>query len=123
MKNLILRKDLLGNPAIFDADTQKESGIMMWNGVHGAHMKEVPEAYYRTTVAMDNQEEKDTLLKGWTSNFGDRELNVRQRLIKNITKPAAAQDAQTTVGGLTAQQKTNLLKAFTAAMEKALEAV
>ncbi len=123
MKNIIIRTDLRGNTAVFDADTETENSIMMWDGVHGHHMESVSLAYYKSTVPMDDKEKLESLIKGWTSNFGDREIVIRQRLVKRTVK--AYQAAQNGPEGSQATQrmvdieklKRDLLSAFSKALE------
>lgn len=119
MKNLIIRKDLRNQPAVFDADTETDTGIKMWNGVHGSHMEDVSLAYYKSTVPLEDKEQVEKLIKGWTSNFGDREIMVRQRLIKRSAK-AKEGETQTQPESI---DKAKFKKDFLKAVEKMLEAI
>lgn len=121
MDSIIVRKDLRDNIVVFKADSEnKEKGtIMMWNGKHGAQFEEVSIPYYKSTTPIDDKAKVEELAKGYTSNFGIKELIVRQRLIKKGTdkEESAAEEAGKPFDK--AKFKRDVLAAFA----KALEAV
>lgn len=118
MKNIIIRNGLRGEVAVFDADTETESNIKMWDGVHGHAMEDASLAYYRSTVPVEDKAKVEEIIKNWTSNFGDREIFVRQRLVKRTSKNKEGAASAENVRPIDVEKlKRDLLSAFSKALE------
>lgn len=117
MKNIIVRNGLRNEVAVFDADTETDTSIKMWDGVHGHPMEDASLAYYRSTVPVEDKTKVEEIIKNWTSNFGDREIFVRQRLIKRSAKAKDGASVENVRPIDVEKLKRDLLSAFSKALE------
>lgn len=117
MKNLLIRKDLRNNAVVFDVDTEGEDTIKAWDGIQGHPMEDVSLAFYRSTVPLDDKAKVEELIKGWTDCFGDKEIIVRQRLIKRNSKVGSDKPVENIRPIDVEKLKRDLLSAFSKALE------
>jgi hypothetical protein len=81
---IVPRKDLLGNHILFLADEQDtEAGtIKYWDGKKGSKPSTAPIEFYRSTKPMDNEQDVQKLVQGYSKETNQKEFLLRKRLIK-----------------------------------------
>lgn len=81
---IVPRRDLLGNRILFLADTQnREAGtIQYWDGKKGSKAGTAPLEFYKSTKPIESEEDVKKLVQDFSKEFGQKEVILRQRLIK-----------------------------------------
>lgn len=83
MPAIVARQDLLGNKIIFLADTQtKEGKITYWDGKKGSKPSTAPIEFYKSTKPLATKEEVIKMVQDFSKEFGVKNVEIRQRLIK-----------------------------------------
>lgn len=82
---IVVRKDLLGNRILFLADTQDlaTGSIQYWDGKKGSKPATAPIEFYKSTKPIENGEEVKKLVQDYSKEFQQKEVVLRQRLIKS----------------------------------------